>query len=185
MHPAGAEIGGVKPRAAGAFVEDHELLTLLEAPERRRQGADIHRLRGDVEQMVEDAPDLAEEHPDQAGAARRLDAGQLLDGQAPGMLLVHRRNVVEPVEIRQVLQVGPALHQLLGAAMQEPDMRVAALDDLAVQLQDKPQHAMRRRVLRAEIQVEVPDLLLAGQRVLVTARVAGTVHHLRLRQADP
>ncbi len=79
------------------------------------------------------------------------------------MLLVHRRHVVEPVEIGQVLQVGAALHQLLGAAVQEPDMRVAALDDLAVEFEHQPQHAVRRRMLRPEIDVEVPDLLLARQ----------------------
>ena len=55
------------------------------------------------------------------------------------MLLVHRRHVIEPVEIRQVLQVGPAFHQLFGAAMQQADMRVAPLDDLAVQLEHEAQ----------------------------------------------
>ena len=85
------------------------------------------------------------------------------------MLLVHRRHVVEPVEIGQVLQVGAALHQLLGAAVQQPDMRVAALDDLAVELEHQPQNAMRRRMLRPEVDVEVPDPLLAGQNVVAVA----------------
>jgi hypothetical protein len=34
-----------------------------------------------------------------------------------------------------------------------------ALDDLAVELQHQAQHAVRRRVLRAEVDVEVADLL--------------------------
>ena len=74
------------------------------------------------------------------------------------MLLVHRRDIVEPVEIGQRLQIGLGLDQLLGAAMQQADMRVDALDDFAVQLQHKAQHAMRRRMLRAEVDGEVADV---------------------------
>ena len=74
------------------------------------------------------------------------------------MLLVHRRDIVEPVEIGQRLQIGLLLDQLLGAAMQEPDMRIDALHDLAVELQHQAQHAMRRRMLRPEIDVEVADV---------------------------
>ncbi len=69
---------------------------------------------------------------------------QLFDGEAEGMLLVHRRDVVEPVEIGHRLQVGLGLDQLLGAAMQQADMRIDALDHLAVELEHQAQHAVRR-----------------------------------------
>ena len=144
--------------ARGALVEHHQLLALLEAPERRRQRADVHRLRGDVEEMREQPADLAIEHADELGALRHLDAEQLLDGEAEGVLLVHRRDVVEPVEIGDRLQIGLVLDQLLGAAMQQADMRIDALDDLAVELQHQAQHAMRRRMLRPEIDGEVADV---------------------------
>ena len=91
----------------------------------------------------------------QLAAARHLEAEQLLDAQAEGVLLVHRRAIVEPVEVRDVLEVGARLHQLLGAAVQQADMRVDALDDLAVELEHETQHAMRRRMLRAEVDGEV------------------------------
>jgi hypothetical protein len=78
------------------------------------------------------------------------------------MLLVHRRHIVEPVEIGDRLQIGLVLDQLFGAAMQQADMRIDALDDLAVQLQHQAQHAMGRRVLRAEVDVELTDLGFAG-----------------------
>ncbi|EKD61965.1 MAG: hypothetical protein ACD_54C00003G0001 [uncultured bacterium] len=81
------------------------------------------------------------------------------------MFLVHRCHIVQPVEIRQVLKIGPAFHQLFGATVQQADMRVAAFDNLAVQLQHQTQNAMRCRVLRAEVDVEIADALLAGQRV--------------------
>ena len=60
-------------------------------------------------------------------------------------------DIVEPVEIRDRLQIGLVLDQLFGAAMQQADMRIDALDDFAVQFEDKPQHAVRRRMLRPEI----------------------------------
>ena len=119
MHAAGPEIGRVQTRAAGPLIKHHQLFTLFEPPQRRGQGADVQRLRGGVQQVVQDAPDLAEQHPDQRwrGAAPR--AGQPLNRQTPGMFLVHRRHIVQPVEIRQVLQIGPAFHQLFGAAVQQ------------------------------------------------------------------
>ncbi len=91
------------------------------------------------------------------GARRRLDAEQLLDRQREGVLLAHRRDVIEPVEIRHGLKEGLVLDQLLGAAMQEADMRIGALDHLAVHLQNEAQHAMGRRMLRPEIHGEGLD----------------------------
>src|SRR5215204_4003679 len=70
------------------------------------------------------------------------------------MFLIHRRDVIEPVEIRHRLHVGFILDQLFGAAMEQADMRVHALDYLAVELQHQAQHAVRRRMLRAEIHRE-------------------------------
>ena len=75
------------------------------------------------------------------------------------MLLVHRRDIVEPVEIGHVLQIGARLHQLLGAAMQQADMRIDALDHLAVEFEHEAQHAVRGRMLRAEVDREVAEVL--------------------------
>ena len=122
-----------------ALIEHHQLLALFEAPERRRQRAHIHRLGGDIEEMVEDAADLGIEHADILAALGHFQAQQLLDRQAEGVLLVHRRDIVEPVEIGDRLQIGLVLDQLLGAAMEQADMRIDARDDLAVQIQDQAQ----------------------------------------------
>src|SRR4029077_12118234 len=45
--------------------------------------------------------------------------------------------------------------QLLGAAVQEADVRIDPLDHLAVELQNHAQHPVRRRMLRPEIDREV------------------------------
>ena len=158
VNAAGPEIGRVHARAAHLLVVLHQQLALLEAPQRRRQRADVHGERRDVQQMIQDARDLGEQHADVLAALRRRDAQQLLDRQRVGVLLVHRRDVVEPVEVRHRLQVALVLDQLLGAAMQQADMRIAALDDLAVHLDDQAQHAVGRRVLRPEVHRQGLDL---------------------------
>ena len=145
----------------GALVEHHQLLALLEAPQRRRQRADIQGLGGDVEQMRQKAADLGIEHADQLRPLGHGDADQLLDRERISMLLVHRRDVIEPVEIRQRLEIGLVLDQLLGAAMKQPDMRIDALHHLAVELEHEPQHAMGGRMLRAEIDGELALVAVA------------------------
>ena len=76
------------------------------------------------------------------------------------MLLIHRRDIVEPVEIRHCLKVGLMLDQLFGAAVQQADVRIDAFDYLTVEFQHKTQHAMSRRVLWPEVDVEIPDFCL-------------------------
>ena len=100
------------------------------------------------------------EHADQLRAARHRDAEQLFRREAEGMLLIHRRDIVEPVEIRDRLQIGLLLDQLLGAAMQQADMRIDALDHFAVEFEHETQHAVRRRMLRPEIDGEIAELQL-------------------------
>jgi hypothetical protein len=53
------------------------------------------------------------------------------------MFLVHRRDVIEPVEIRNCLQIGLVLDELLGAAVEKTDVRIDVLDYLTVELQNE------------------------------------------------
>ena len=53
------------------------------------------------------------------------------------------------------------LDQLFGTAMEKPDMRIDALHNLAIELEHKAQYAVRRRVLRSEIDGEVARRCLA------------------------
>ena len=108
--------------------------------------------------MIQDTGDLREQHTDVLATLRRRDAQQFLHRQRIGMLLVHRRDVVEPVEVRHCLQVALVLDQLLGTAMQQADVGIAAFDDLAVHLDDQAQHAVGRRVLRPEVHRQGLDL---------------------------
>src|SRR5262249_39377500 len=85
------------------------------------------------------------------------DSQELLGCQRERMLLVHRRDVVEPVEIGQGLQIGLVLNQLFGAAVQRADVRIDALDHFAVELENEAQHTVRGRVLWPEIDGEITE----------------------------
>ena len=91
-------------------------------------------------------------------AQRRRQPEQPLDREHVAVLVAHHRDVVEPVHVADRLIERLALGELLGGAVQQADVRIGLLDDLPVELEHEPQHAVRGRMLRAEIQREVLDL---------------------------
>src|SRR5262245_51737509 len=155
MYAADSEIGSVHAATRGTLVEPHELFTLLEPPQRWGERAHVHGLGGNIEQMRKQPSDFAIEDADELSAARDRDAQKLFRRQAERMLLVHRRDIVEAVEIRDRLQIGFVLDQLLGAAMKQADMRIDPLHHPAVEFKREPQDAVRRRMLGAEIDREI------------------------------
>src|SRR5690349_19689317 len=99
MHASWAEIGSMHAGARGAFVKHHQLLTFLEAPQRRCKRADIKSLGGDVEKMGEQPTDLGIKHTDELAAFRHGEANKPFHRKGVSVLLIHRSDVVEPVEI--------------------------------------------------------------------------------------
>ncbi len=91
---------------------------------------------------------------------------ETLDRERVGVLLIHRRDVVEPVEIGHVLQIGARLHQLLGATMQEADVGIDAFDHFPVEFEHEPQDAVRRRMLGPEVDREVAEVLFGHRTAL-------------------
>ena len=101
--------------------------------------------------MIQDPGDLIEQHADVPRPDRRIDLEQLLDRDHVGVLIAHHGHIVEAVHVADRLIERLALRELLGAAMQKPDVRVRFLNDLPVHLEHQAQHAVRCRVLRSEI----------------------------------
>ena len=159
---ARAEVGRVHARAGHRLVHVEQVLALAEAVDEDVHRAAVEAVRAEPQQVVHQARDLVEHDADVLRADRHVDAEQLLDRQAVGVLVAHHRHVVEPVHVGQRLDVGARLGELLGRAVQQADVRVGALDHLAVELEHEAQHAVRRRVLRPEVQRVVLDL---GHRV--------------------
>src|SRR5262249_48550127 len=107
--------------------------------------------------MGEQPADLGIHHAEELRAFGDVDSQELLGCQRERMLLVHRRDVVEPVEIRQRLQIGLILDQLLGSAVQQADVRIDTLYDLAVELEHEAQDAVGGGMLRPEIDGEIAE----------------------------
>ena len=162
VDPADAEVIGVHPRARHRFVELHRVLADLEQPQVRGHRADVHDVAAEVEHVVRDARQFRHQHADILRAQRHLEPHQFLDREHVAMLHAHRRAIIEPVEVRQRLGVGLIFDQFLGAAVEQADMRIDPLDDLAVQLHDQAQHAMRGGMLRAEVDRVILDGLVAA-----------------------
>jgi hypothetical protein len=78
-------------------------------------------------------------------ARRQFPAHQLLDRAGVGDVVRQRREVIQPVRVRHELVVLHVLRDLLIAAMQIADIRRRLRDRLAVQLENQPQDAVRRR----------------------------------------
>ena len=57
------------------------------------------------------------------------------------------------------MNVLAVLGELFGARMEQADVRVGALDHLAVELEHQAQHAVGRRMLRAEVHGVVSEFL--------------------------
>lgn len=118
-----------------------------------------------IEHVVRNTRQLGEERPQILRAQRHFEVEQLLDREHIAMLHAHRRAIVEAIEVGQRLRIGLVFDQLLGAAMQQADMRIDAFDDFAVQLHDEAKHAVRRRMLRAEVDRIVLDRHVTRGRV--------------------
>jgi hypothetical protein len=157
MHAADAEIIGMHARARSA----------LEEVEVSSRSSNIHRFGVIAPTSMTWLPRLSMWF--RCASARRRTRADIARGSALrgsssfstastiAVLHAQRRAVIEPVEIGQRLQIGLVLDQLLGAAVEQADMRIDPLDDLAVQLHDQAQHAVRGRMLRAEIDRVVLD----------------------------
>ena len=119
-----------------------------------------------------------------------LDTGEALDRDRPPELVVERRQPVVAVHEHEGLAGVAKLGQLLGAAVHVADHRLGALDDLAVELDHDPQHAVRGGVLGADVEdhllgLELPrrddvDAAAAHERghlVALERGARGAVHH--------
>ncbi|MCY1170752.1 hypothetical protein D9M73_108390 [compost metagenome] len=161
MDAARPEIGAVHPRARDAFEEVHAIFADFEQPQVRRHRADVHDVRTEVEHVVRNARQLGEQHAQILRTQRHFEIEQFLDREHIAMLHAQRRAIIEPVEIRQRLLVGLVLDQLLGAAVQQADMRVDPLDDFTVQLHHQTQNTVRGGMLRAKVDRVILNLDIA------------------------
>jgi hypothetical protein len=132
--------------------------------------------------MRKQTSDLGIEDSDKLPPLGNRDAEKPFGGEAERVLLVHGRHIVEPVEIGQRLQVCLVLDQLFGAAVEEADVGINALDDLTIKLKHKAKHAVGCRVLGPEVEGEIADSGFHGG---ASCRCRGNVGPYQEFQAGP
>jgi hypothetical protein len=151
-------VGVVVKARAGHFleqVEDH--LALAEAVQEEgrsaaQRTAEVEAEGAQPEQVRGDALHLGEDAAQPARAARHLEADQLLEAGVERLLVGHRRDVVVLVDDGRRLHVRQPLAELLDRAVQITAVGDDLDDDLAVEKQVHAEDAVRRRVLRPEVQ---------------------------------
>jgi hypothetical protein len=104
------------------------------------------------EEVGGDPGQLHDQHPDILGPLGDLDAQQLFHRQAEAEVVHFPGQVVHPVHQGQALVIGAVLAHLLNAAVEKTDVRVGALDELAVQLHQDPKDPVGAGVGRAHVQ---------------------------------
>ena len=150
---AGTDERVVHPQAGDQLEQVEHQLALAEADRHHGQRADLHAAGGDADQVGGDPVELHQQDPDHRGLLGDvvLDAEQPLDAEAVGRLVEERRQVVHPGAERDALGPGAELHVLLDAGVQVADAAAGLGHRLALELEDQPEHAVGRRVLRAHV----------------------------------
>ena len=159
-HAADPDVGVVHPQPGDRLEHIHQDLALAEAVQHDAHRAQLEPARREPHQVRGDPVQLAEEDADHLRPRRRLDPEQALDRQAVAELVEEGRQVVGAGHVRDALHPRPVLGVLLDPRVQVADDRLAGDHRFAVQLQQQPQHPVRRRVLRTHVDDHglLPDL---------------------------
>jgi hypothetical protein len=99
-----------------------------------------------------DAVELQVDHAQVLRALGHLDLDQRLDRPAEGHRVEVVGQVVHALDHRDDLPVGLVLRGLLDARVHVADDRFDIAHDLALERHDQPQHPVRGRVVRAEVE---------------------------------
>src|SRR5687767_10561315 len=105
--------------------------------------------------MRDDARQLRRDDPQHGAAFGDLDPEETFRAECEGDVVPDRVEVVLAIGPRDDLVVLPVLPDLLEAAVQVADVGNASHDGLAVELEHQPEYAVRRGVLRADVDQHV------------------------------
>ena len=143
VDPADAQVVEEQLLAGQRGKHLHDLVALGEAPEDRRQPAQVERQPAHEERVARDPIELPGEHADVLRAARHLEPEELLRGEHGHRLAEHRGDVLERVAVADGVVPVAVLADLLDATVEVAQDRIEIDDTLAVHLEHDTQHAVR------------------------------------------
>jgi|GEM_PF-3111493 len=147
--------------AADGFEDAEDIFALAEAVEEDGEGADVHGVGAEPDEMRLDAGELVEEDAEVLGALGDFEVEELLNSQGVGEVVGHRAEIVDAVGEGSDLGVELGLAGFLDAGVEVADVRSERDDGLAVDFEDKAEDTVGGRMLRAHVE----DHGLVGDRV--------------------
>ncbi len=151
-----AEVAGHHALAGHRFKEPEDLLAFAKGVEEYREGANIHGVGAEPDEMRVQPAQLGEQHANPLRALGDFEVEEFFDGQAIAEVIRKRIEVIDAVGERNHLLIELGLAGFLDAGVQIAYLRADADDDFTVELDHQPQHTMGRRVLRAHIEDHAP-----------------------------
>ena len=148
---ADAHVVEEQPLAGQGGQHLDDLVALEEAVQDRRDAAQVQGQPAHEQGVAGDAVQLAGQDADVVGPPRHGHVEQLLGGQHRHVLAEHRGDVLERVAVADDHVPVAVLADLLHAAVEVAQHGVQVDDPLAVDLEDDAQHAVRRGMLRADV----------------------------------
>ena len=178
---AAADAEGVGGQAGAAILLENleNLFPVAEGIEKRRDGADVERVRAQPQHVAGQAVQLGENHANVLGPARSFDIQQFFNRFAVAQAIRHRRHIVHAIHVGIEHGVGAVLGDLLHSAMEISDYALGAQNFFAIELENHAQHAVRGGVLRAHIDDELIGIEKSFL-VLFKFQVGGPVRHCPL-----
>ena len=148
---ADLEVARVHALARGHLEQVEDLLAVAEAVPEHRDRAEVERGRAEPDQVRHDPVELHVDHAQVLRARRHLEVEDRLDRAAERHRVEVVGEVVHPLDDRDRLPVRLVLGGLLDPGVDVADHRLDVAHDLGLERRDQPQHAVRRRVVRAEV----------------------------------
>jgi len=149
---ADADVAGHHALAADGFEDAEQVFALAEAVEEDGEGADVHGVGAEPDEVRLDAGELIHQDADILRALGDLEAEEFFDRQGVGGVVGHRTEIVDAVGERRDLGVELGLGGLLNARVEIADVGGEGDDGLAVDLEDQAQDAVGRGMLRAHVE---------------------------------
>ncbi len=160
------EVARVDALAGGHLEQVEHEVAVAAAPPEHRDRADVERARGEGEKVRCDPAELRVDHTQILSARRHLDFQQPLDRHAEHVRVGVVGQVIHPLDERDDLPVLLVLAALLDAGVDVADDRLDVAHDLALERRQQPQHPVRRRMVRPDVDREelVLEVGLGGRR---------------------
>ena len=145
------------PRTRNSFIHIEQRFTLAKAVNQDIHRAAVQAVRAQPQQMVEQPGDFGVHDPNVLRTNRHIHAQHFFNCHAIRLLVGHHRHIVEPIHVRQGLNVRFAFGELLSSTVQQANVWVCALDDFTIKLQHQTQNTMGSRMLRPKIERVILD----------------------------